>query len=296
MYLCYIDESGTPEIPGNTSHFILAGISIPIWHWRDCDREIAKVKMDNELENSEIHTAWMMRTYPEQKKIADFEKLSTFRRREEVSKYRKAELLRLQRTNQKQYHQAKKNYRKTEDYIHLTKDQRMKVVSDLATCIGNWGYARLFAECIDKIYFNPERTVQTAEEQAFEQVVSRFEQYLESIRGEDDGPNYSLLIHDNNETVRKRHSLLMKQFHRDGTLWTTIRNIIETPLFVDSSLTDMVQIADLCGYALRRYCENGEEELFRLIFPRADRKHGKTVGVRHFSEKSCKCLICDEHG
>lgn len=68
MYLCYIDESGTPEIPGNTSHFILAGISIPIWHWRDCDREIAKVKMDNELENSEIHTAWMMRTYPEQKK------------------------------------------------------------------------------------------------------------------------------------------------------------------------------------------------------------------------------------
>jgi hypothetical protein len=33
MYLCYIDESGTPESSGNTSHFVLAGISIPIWHW-----------------------------------------------------------------------------------------------------------------------------------------------------------------------------------------------------------------------------------------------------------------------
>ena len=170
------------------------------------------------------------------------------------------------------------------------------MIQDIATCIGNWGYARLFAECVDKIYFNPERTAQTAEEQAFEQVVSRFEQYLESIRGDGDGPNYALLIHDNNETVSKRHSLLMKQFHKSGTLWTTIRNIIETPLFVDSSLTDMVQIADLCGYALRRYCENGEEELFRLIFPRADRKYGKAVGVRHFSEKSCKCLICEDHG
>jgi hypothetical protein len=25
--LCYVDESGVPEIPGNTSHFILAGLS-----------------------------------------------------------------------------------------------------------------------------------------------------------------------------------------------------------------------------------------------------------------------------
>ena len=24
MYLCYIDESGTPELPGNSSHFVLA--------------------------------------------------------------------------------------------------------------------------------------------------------------------------------------------------------------------------------------------------------------------------------
>ena len=33
MYLCYIDESGTSDIPGNTSHLILAGLSLPIWHW-----------------------------------------------------------------------------------------------------------------------------------------------------------------------------------------------------------------------------------------------------------------------
>jgi hypothetical protein len=43
MYLCYIDESGTPEIPGNTSHFILAGLSIPIWHWRSADRGITMI-------------------------------------------------------------------------------------------------------------------------------------------------------------------------------------------------------------------------------------------------------------
>jgi hypothetical protein len=104
-----------------------------------------------------------------------------------------------------------------------------------------------------------------------------------------------LLIHDNNKTVAHRHTELMKRFHSSGTLWTQVKYIIETPLFVDSQLTSMVQIADLCSYALRRYLENNEEELFDLVFKRADRKDGVTVGVRHFSEKSCACKICEAH-
>ena len=44
MYLCYVDESGTPDIPGNTSHFVLAGISTPVWHWKNCDQEIRAIK------------------------------------------------------------------------------------------------------------------------------------------------------------------------------------------------------------------------------------------------------------
>lgn len=87
----------------------------------------------------------------------------------------------------------------------------------------------------------------------------------------------------------------MMEFHKKGTLWTKVKNIIETPLFVDSQLTSMVQIADLCSYALRRYLENGEEELFQLVFKRADRKDGKVVGIRHFSRNDCKCDICLAH-
>jgi hypothetical protein len=54
----------------------------------------------------------------------------------------------------------------------------------------------------------------------------------------------------------------------------------------------MVQIADLCSYALRRYLENNEDFLFDLIFQRADRKDGRVVGVRHFTPHGCKCKIC----
>lgn len=105
---------------------------------------------------------------------------------------------------------------------------------------------------------------------------------------------YGALIHDNNETVSKRHTELMKRFHRYGTLWTKIEKIIETPLFVNSELTSMVQLADLCSYALRRYIEKGERDLIDRIKPRFDRKNGKIVGVRHFTDDNCACLLCED--
>jgi hypothetical protein len=87
----------------------------------------------------------------------------------------------------------------------------------------------------------------------------------------------------------------MRRFHAQGTLWTDVDRIIETPLFVDSSLTRMVQIADLCSYALRRYVENNEKDLFRRVFTRADRFRNTVVGVRHFTDLSCTCDICQAH-
>jgi hypothetical protein len=294
MHLCYLDESGTPQSPGTSSHYILAGIAIPVEKWKESDAKILQLKQTWQIQGEEIHTAWMMRKFPEESKISGFKDLTYNDRREEVRKFRTKELLRLQGTNPKQYHKNKKNYRKTEAYVHLTHVERKTLISDFAKIIGDWDYARLFAECIDKIHFNPTRARLLVEEQAFEQVVSRFEQYLQII-STNHLKNVGLLIHDNNQTVAKNLTELMVKFHKQGTFWTSVENIIETPLFVDSQLTCMVQVADLCSYALRRYLENGERDLFNKVFARADRKDGRVVGVRHFSENTCKCEICNAH-
>jgi len=268
MNLCYIDESGTSSVPGNTSHFILAGLSIPVEYWKKCDNNIYKLKDKWNINGYEIHTAWMLRPYIEQRKITNFEKMDFKQRIYEMQKYRTQELYRLQKTNSKQYHQTKKNYRKTNPYIHLTYDERKKVISKFSKIIGGWGFARLFAECIDKLWFDPNRTTQTIDEQSFEQVVSRYEHYLQIISPSNSKPIMGMLIHDNNQTIAKRLTDLMIQFHKKGTLWTKIKNIIETPLFVDSQLTCMVQAADLCSYALRRYFENNESELLlNMVHP-----------------------------
>ena len=88
----------------------------------------------------------------------------------------------------------------------------------------------------------------------------------------------------------------MRKFHQQGTLWAKVDRIIETPLFVDSSLTSMVQMADLCAYATRRFFENGETDLFDRIFGRFDQASGRIVGIRHYvGAKSCECKVCAAH-
>ncbi len=293
MHFCYIDESGTSSIPGTTSHFVLAGLVIPVEKWKSCQNEINSIKSKYDLGTAEIHTGWILRRYLEQRRIIDFDRMDKNTRIQEVNRYRNVDLLRLQRLpNNKSYHRMKKIYKKTNDYIHLNYDERCDFIKEIGEMISKWPFARLFSECIDKIYFDPQKRDKDIDEQAFEQIVSRFQQYLKNIESSYQNTQYGLLIHDNNDTIAKRITSLMKNFYQTGTLFTSIENIIETPLFVNSELTSMVQLADLCAYSLRRYLENNENELFDMIFKRADRKDGRVVGVRHFSEKSCSCKIC----
>ncbi len=197
MYLCYVDESGVPQIPGNTSHFILCGLSIPAEKWKKCDSDISSLKQRWNLQNAEIHTAWMARPYLEQNKIDDFPSLNSSDRISAINQYRKAELYRLQRSkNHNSYHQQKKNYKQTEAYCHLTHKERHNFLMEMAEIIASWDFARLFAECIDKTFFDPVKARQPVEEQAFEQLVSRFEQYLQIMGIAQESNRLGLIIHD----------------------------------------------------------------------------------------------------
>lgn len=293
MYFCYIDESGTPEIPGTSSHYVLCGLAIPINKWKMYDKQIHAIKHKYGLDDAEIHTGWILRNYLEQSQIPDFEEMNYLERRSAVIRERAKEIFRLQHSgNKKLYKQFKKNYRMTEAYIHLTRDERNCLIQEIANKIGSWQFARLFAEGVDKTHFNS-AAKHTIDEMALEQIVSRFEQYM-SIKDVNPISIYGALIHDNNLTVAKRHTRLMQQFHRNGTLWTSINHIIETPLFVNSELTSIVQLADLCSYVTRRFFEIGETDLFERIKRRFDKHNGKLVGIRHFTNGSCTCTICME--
>jgi Protein of unknown function (DUF3800) len=175
LYLCYIDESGTPDVPGNTSHFVLAGVTLPVWHWKDADREVSQIMARHGVPGQELHTAWLLRPYVEQELIPAFENMTFAARRSAVERERNAQLLKLQRRkgSHAAFRQARKNYQKSAAYIHLTRTQRLHLAEDIADAVGNWGFARLFAECIGKLHHDPVRHTRSIEEQALEQVISR---------------------------------------------------------------------------------------------------------------------------
>lgn len=286
MYLCYLDESGNIDPKASGNHFVLLGFSVPAASWKTKDQQIEAIKQRFDLGDVEIHTAWMARDYPEQRFIPDFENLSYSERTRAVAAQRSLNLARMSHPGR--IKSTKRNYKLSAAYTHLTRDERLQCLDLLAAAVETWTDSRVFAEVQDKRHVGVARSFEIA----FEQVVSRFDSFL-TIATQEQG----LIIQDNNPTVARKITGVMRRFHADGTQWTTIRRVIETPLFVDSELTTMVQIADLCAYAVRRFFDRGEIRLWGPVSSRIDRRDGVWVGIRHYTgQHPCTCEVCRLHG
>src|SRR5262249_17693864 len=149
---------------------------------------------------------------------------------------------------------------------------------------------------IDKHYSYSSAAHQyTPFEFAFRELIQRYEYFLK-FRGRAINQDlYGIIVQDNNETMARRLTAMMRGFHAKGTRWTNIDCIVQTSLFVDSHLTSMVQMADLCGYATRRFFENSETDLFDRFYQRFDRANHGIVGIRHFTSPGCRCRVCRDH-
>jgi hypothetical protein len=294
MRIAYLDESGTPDPGGNTSHFVLLALVIEDKSWKKKDADILAVKKKYGLAGAELHAAWMNRRFAEQEGIPGFEKLTSDERQIAMKKAREATLIKRGALHGiAEMKLLKKTFRRTDAYTHLTLPERKAFLRDVAESVKGWTDACILADCIDKTIFKKGVHRTPPLDEAFEQVVSRFHRYLENEAPGELG----ILVEDHNDTVAQRFTETMRRFHDEGTKWKKmIPQLIETPLFVDSRLTSLVQVADLCAYALRRYLENGETELFDPIFARGQRDGKRCVGIRHYrGSKPCPCRICKEH-
>lgn len=292
MKLFYLDESGNPELSGSSDSYVLVAVGIPIEKWTSCDKAINQLKASYNLLQAEIHTAWMLRSYREQQEIDGFESMSHEERRQAVIRVREQKIQNYKANKSAQALKSlKKIYKNTEAYIHLTYSERERFIFDLVTKIKGWSYVRIFAEVIDKTDYHPPKPDLTPESQAFERIVTRIEKYLSHISSEQ--KEYGLLIHDECESVTASHVCNMKRYHRWGTFKSEIKHIIETPLFVSSNHTNMVQIADCCAYAVRRYYDSADSALYLPIKARADKIGSDIVGFNHYTSNNlCECDLC----
>ena len=302
MYICYLDESGSVENDGHSINFVYAGLAIPASTWKEKDNQITQIKKGYGLENSEIHTAWLIRKYTEQIKILNFENFSWEDRRREVNAFRQQQLVSydIQGIPAKKRRSILKSYRETEAYIHLTLQERHELVAKICDAISAWEDSRVFFHAIKTEHYDITKNhAGGVYEDAFCQVLTRFQSFLENV-SRNSPVSYGLLVSDNNDSMKKRLTNLTRKFHREGALWRDIPNIVETPLFVDSQQTSMIQLADVVSVVLRKYFDgfakkqsSADSLFFSKIEPRFGRHRGNLETGRHFSpHEQCQCKVC----
>lgn len=153
--------------------------------------------------------------------------------------------------------------------------------------------AKAFAVAVDKQEISPNDPV----EYAFEQILSRFDLFLNRIWKERGEAQRGLVVMDKSRYETSLQQLA-RQFRDDGTRWGNLRNLAEVPLFVDSAASRAIQLADLLAWSVWRRYEARDTRYFDKLAHRFDEQGGIVHGLVHYKaqSESCMCPACLSRG
>ena len=86
----------------------------------------------------------------------------------------------------------------------------------------------------------------------------------------------------------------MTQFRTTGASFGRVKRLAEIPLFTDSKITRLLQLADFVAYAVYRRYESGDTQFFEMILPTFHEGSGILHGVVHLhsDHRNCFCPAC----
>lgn len=141
-----------------------------------------------------------------------------------------------------------------------------------------------FASAIEKASLEPGQDCVAL---AFEDLCQRFDLFLSRKR------QRGLVILDRSaqETSLQR---LSREFRTIGTKWGVLRNLADTPMFVDSRASRLVQLADHIAHGVFRRFNAGDAQYFDIIVSRFDETEGVIHGLahQHSGKHACHCPAC----
>ncbi|MEN0652584.1 MULTISPECIES: DUF3800 domain-containing protein [Hyphobacterium] len=149
---------------------------------------------------------------------------------------------------------------------------------------------RLFAVAVNKEAVSPRDPI----ELAFEEICNRFNLFLQRNNNRKRTNERGLIVMDKSKHERPLQSLA-RHFRVNGATWGQFRNLAEVPLFVDSTSTRLVQLADLVAWATWRKFEHQDGRFFDKLIPRFDADGGVIHGLYHAKGNGaldCYCPAC----
>ena len=188
-----------------------------------------------------------------------------------------------------EFHASETFARRSQPWSGMSQEDARGTIKSVLDVLGNaYDSARAFACVVHKASF-PNRDPM---EIAFEDLCSRFDRYLRRLRA-DGQTQRGLLILDKStyETTLQRMSV---EFRTLGTRWGVIRNLADTPLFVDSRASRVIQLADHLAHAVFRRYQSGDTQYFDRIARKFDSEDGIIHGLAHkeLGNPRCMCIAC----
>ena len=114
-----------------------------------------------------------------------------------------------------------------------------------------------------------------------------------STEGASGDTQRGLVILDNSahETTLQKMSV---EFRTLGTRWGSIKSLADTPLFVDSRASRVIQLADHVAYAVFRRYQSGDTQYLDRIAHKFDAEDGIVHGLAHkeIGNPNCMCIAC----
>jgi hypothetical protein len=102
-------------------------------------------------------------------------------------------------------------------------------------------------------------------EELFTQITSRFDMFLKRRYMKTGKGERGIAIFDKS-TLEQQFQMLSQTFQKTGNHWgNTLVNFAEVPLFLDSKMSRLIQLADIIAYSLFRKYEFNDDSYFSLI-------------------------------
>ena len=188
-----------------------------------------------------------------------------------------------------EFHASEIYARRSQPWKGMTQSEaRGAIKSVLQVLAKSFDSARAFACVVHKASF-PNRDPM---EIAFEELCNRFDLYLGRLRAAGDTQRGLLILDDSTyETTLQRMAV---RFRTLGTKWGTVKFLADTPLFVDSQASRVIQLADHLAYSVFRRYEAGDTQYMDQIANKFDADDGVIHGLVHKepAKRDCMCIAC----
>lgn len=305
MFLLYLDGSGVPTLPDPAHEpYVLLGLAMHESSWANLEHRARAVRRRYERPGAqiELHAKDLLANLPEQEAVADFADLDVPSRVSAITTERERRLAAAAKGGRRGTLQ--KLYRATSAVMHMPYPLRRRLYEDALDLVGSTPGVTLFCEAVDKPYALRRSGSVSFLKHAFEQVVSRFDMFLRRENRQTGGPPQSgLLIMDREAERESEMRTMLNSFRDEGHRWGYVEHVIDAPMFIESHECSGVQLADICGYAVRRHVKvrattsERDSQDFLRIQHRIDREGPQLHGARHYCERgSCPCEICRVRG